>query len=132
MRNFALIVIVLTLVFKGFTYASPTDHRTKQGSFSILVQTEPHEPVVGPNKVILTIRNAGTGSAMEGATVKVVPWMSMHGHGSPKETHVKEEGNGVYEVENVYYTMEGPWDLLISIQKGNVEDTASVIVDIKR
>jgi len=87
---------------------------------------------VGSNMVTLIIRDASSGTAIEGAMVKVVPWMSMHGHGSPKETHVKEKGNGVYEVDNLYYTMEGSWDLLIAIQKGSVEDATSVVVEVKK
>ncbi len=81
--------------------------------------------------VMLTIRDASSGAAVEGATVNVVPWMSMHGHGSPKRTQVKDKGNGVYEVDDLYYSMEGPWDLLITIQKGNIEDAGSVAIDIK-
>ncbi len=131
MKRLVLFATVLVLAFSGLTFGSGTDYRTKKGFFIFTVQTEPAEPVVGSNMVMLTIRDAGSGAAVEGATVKVVPWMSMHGHASPKETRVKEKGNGVYEVDDVYYSMEGPWDLLITIQKGNIEDAASVAIGIK-
>jgi len=127
-----LIATVFVLALAGLAFGSGTDHRTKKGSFIFVMQAEPSEPAVGSNMAMLTIRDARSGAAVEGATVKVVPWMSMHGHGSPKETRVKEKGNGVYEVDDVYYSMEGPWDLLITIQKGNVEDAASVAIDIKK
>jgi len=132
MKKLLLIATVLVFVFGASTFAVAIDQRTKNGAFIYLIQMEPSEPVVGSNIVILTIRNASTGATVEGATVKMVPWMSMHGHGSPKETHIKEKGNGIYEASDVYYSMEGSWDLLITIQKGNVEDAASVIVDIKK
>jgi len=130
-KRLLLMTAVFVLAFAGLTFGSGTDHRTKKGSFIFVVITEPPKPVVGSNMVMLTIRDASSGAAVEGATVKVVPWMSMHGHGSPKETQVKEKGNGVYEVDDLYYSMEGPWDLLITIQKGNIEDAGSVAIDIK-
>jgi hypothetical protein len=131
-KRLLLIATVLVLAFAGLTFGSGTDHRTKKGLFIFVVQSEPSEPVVGSNMVMLTIRDASSGAPVEGAAVKVVPWMSMHGHGSPKETRVKEKGNGAYEVDDLYYSMEGPWDLLITIQKGNIEDAASVAIDIKK
>jgi hypothetical protein len=126
------IPIVFVLAFAGSSLAADADHRTKKGSFIFVLQAEPSAPVVGSNRIMLTIRDAGSGAAVEGATVRVVPWMSMHGHGSPKETRVQEKGNGVYEVDDVYYSMEGSWDLLVSIQKGNLEDAAGVAVEVKR
>lgn len=131
MRRLLLIVTILVLAISGLTFAAGTDHRTKKGAFIFAMQTEPAEPVVGSNRIILTVKDAGSGAAVEGATVRVVPWMSIHGHGSPQETHVKEKGKGVYEVDDIYYSMGGAWELLLTIQKGIVEDAASVAVDIK-
>jgi len=87
---------VFVLALAGLTFGSDIDQKTKKGSYIFAGQTEPSEQVVGYNMVMLTIRDASFASAVEGATVKVVPWMSMHGHGSPEETRVKEKGNGVY------------------------------------
>ena len=122
---------VLVPAFAGLTFAAVTDRHTNNGSYIFSVKPTPSVPVVGSNFLTLTIRDGSSGAAVEGATVKVVPWMTMHGHGSQKEAGVKEKGKGVYEVDNVYYSMEGSWDLLITIRKGDVEDSASVVVDVK-
>ena len=130
-RRLLLIAAVLVPTFAVLTFAAVIDHRTNNGSFIFVVKPAPAQPVVGSNLVTLTIRDASSGAAVQGATVKVVPWMTMHGHGSPKNTRVQEKGSGVYEINDLYYSMEGPWDLLITIQKGSVEDSASVPIDVK-
>jgi len=132
MRRLLLFTAVLVMVSAAFAVAAAADQRTKNGSFVITVQAVPPEPVVGSNSATLTIKDASSGAAVEGATVKVVPWMTVHGHGSPKNARVTEKGSGVYEVNDLYYSMRGAWDLLISIKQGGVEDSASVAVDIKK
>lgn len=125
------IAVALTLPFAGLTFAAATDRHTNKGSFIFVMKSAPSEPVVGSNSATLTIRDGSSGAAVEGATIKVVPWMTMHGHGSPKNAGVKEKGKGVYEVDGLYYSMEGSWDLLINIQKGDIEDSATVVIDVK-
>ncbi len=76
----------------------------------------------------LSITDARTSSPIDGAAVEVIPWMTMHGHGSPKKPSVKSLGSGRYKVENIFYTMEGDWDLMVNIQRKGVSDTATFTV----
>ncbi len=59
---------------------------------------------------------------VDDAVIEITPWMTVHGHGSPKKPTIKKLGNGRYRVENLFYTMEGDWDLLVTIRKGNSLD----------
>jgi hypothetical protein len=131
-KRLLLIAAVLAPSFAVLTLAADINHRTNKGAFIFVLKPSPTQPVVGSNSVTLIIRDAGSGAAVEGATVRVVPWMTMHGHGSPKNTLVQDKGGGVYKVNDLDYSMEGAWDLLVTIQKGNVEDSASVKIVVNK
>ncbi len=88
----------------------------------------PDAPQVGENTLLLTITDDGHGA--EGLEVTVEPWMPGHGHGSP-ETPVVTEGNGGdYTVENLYFTMGGPWEVRIELADGEVEGDGVIEVDV--
>jgi hypothetical protein len=99
------------------------------GFYAVDLQIVPSQPIVGKNIVTLTIYDGRSNAKIEGAAIEVIPWMTIHGHGSPKNSIVKEQGGGKYTAENVYFTMEGDWDLLINITKNGIKDT--VIVSVK-
>ena len=85
---------------------------------------EPAQPVVGTNAVVLTVSDARSNQKIDDASIEAVPWMTMHGHGSSKKPSIKNMGSGRYQVENIYFTMEGDWDLIITIEKKGVKDSA--------
>jgi hypothetical protein len=93
------------------------------GFYAVDLQIVPSQPIVGKNIVTLTIYDGRSNAKIEGAAIEVIPWMTIHGHGSPKNSIVKEQGGGKYTAENVYFTMEGDWDLLINITKNGIKDT---------
>lgn len=117
-------VVLILILFCGISPAEPTGSKSDGGLYAVDLQIIPSQPVVGKNTVILTIYDGRTNAKIEGAAIEVIPWMTMHGHGSPKNAIVKEQGGGKYAVENVYFTMEGDWDLLINITKNGIKDTA--------
>lgn len=48
------------------------------------------------------------------------PWMTVHGHGVPSgRLKVSQFGNYQIKVTGLYFTMSGPWDLLVDV---DVED----------
>ncbi len=60
-------------------------------------------------------------------SIEVIPWMTVHGNGSPKNAMIKEHGCSEYAIENVYFTMVGDWDLLINIMKYEIKDTVDLM-----
>ncbi len=100
--------------------------------FRLELELEPAHPVVGTNAAVLIVTDARSNSVIDDAVIEVAPWMTMHGHGSPNKPIVKKIGAGRYHIDNLYYTMEGDWDLIITIQNKGAKDTATIpIRDVK-
>ena len=93
--------------------------------FRLEIELEPAQPVVGTNTAVLIVTDARSNRSIDDAIIEVAPWMTLHGHGSPKKSAIKKTSAGRYRVENLFYTMEGDWDLLVTVQKGNSRDTAT-------
>lgn len=58
--------------------------------------------------------------------------MPQHGHGFPTQPRITRElAPGVYALEGMKFSMTGWWDMRLSIQAGDVVDTAvfNVVVD---
>jgi len=120
----AAIVISLFLLCPGISPAGM--NRTTEGNlFRIELRIDPPQPVVGNNSLLLDVYDARSNEKIDDAEIEVIPWMTMHGHGSSKKPTVHKQGSGQYRVENVFFTMEGDWDLLITIQKKSAKDTAT-------
>jgi hypothetical protein len=64
------------------------------------------------------------GEAVEGATVRVTPFMPEHRHGSPLTAVVEELGEGAYEAYPVEFTMKGYWRTTIRVVTSDWTDAA--------
>ena len=136
MRSFCAtsvtIVISLFLICSNISLAGIT-RTTDVNLFRVELEIEPSHPIVGSNAAILAVFDTRSNQKIDDALIEVVPWMTMHGHGSPKKPAIKRTEGGKYRVENLYYTMEGDWDLIVTIQKGDSKDTATFpIVNVKK
>jgi hypothetical protein len=81
-----------------------------------IVQSDPGPPVKGKmTTMVLEIADAN-GQPVDGATVTVTPFMPDHGHGSARRVIVKPQGNGRYEVSDIWLSMAGLWTLTVSVQ----------------
>lgn len=129
------VIIVLSIFFlSSVSVAKTIEKYSDNGFFIIKIQAQPDPPVVGQDVTLtVTIYDSHSKIPVVGAKVEVIPWMTAHSHGSSKRTRTIEKGNGVYTIEDVYFTMEGDWDLLINIRKNNIEDRCTVTLkDIKK
>jgi len=120
----AAVVISLFMLCQGVSLAG-MGRNTEGNLFRIELRIDPPQPVVGSNAALLDVYDAKSNEKIDDATIEVIPWMTMHGHGSSKKPTVHKQGSGQYRVEDIYYTMEGDWDLLITIQKKGAKDTAT-------
>ncbi len=128
----AALVLSFFLFFPGFCLAG-TSRTTDAELFRVELELEPSQPFVGTNAAVLIVTDVRLNRTVDDAVIEVAPWMTMHGHGSPKKPAVKKTGAGRYHVENIFYTMEGDWDLLITIQKGASRDTAAFpVTNVKK
>lgn len=121
-------VVLCHLIFHPGVSLAGMVRTTDARFFQLELDMEPAQPVVGTNSAVLTVIDARTNRPIDEAMIEVVPWMTMHGHGSPKKPAVRKTGAGRYQVENIFYTMEGDWDLLVTVQNGDSKDTATFSV----
>jgi hypothetical protein len=101
------------------------------GKLSVTVWTSPDQPPTrGIIAVKLLIRDASSGSPLDGLTLVVVPEMTSMGHGASVVPTVTPSGDGVYVVSNLDLFMPGAWTLLTTIT-GPVTDTMSIPIDVQ-
>ena len=56
--------------------------------------------------------------------------MPDHGHGSDRMPIITPSGGGVYEVDDVVYTMPGLWHLNVAIRTMSIADEARFEVEV--
>jgi hypothetical protein len=96
--------------------ANSEDSEIYEGEHGLMVEPnfEPDPPQSG--EVELTLKLTVDGEALEGAEVDLEPWMPAHDHGSNTEPVVVEEGDGIYRVDDLTFSMPGLWDITVDIQ----------------
>lgn len=97
----------------GETFTAGIEKPGAQGRLSFeLMDSNPAPPQVGDNRWTLSL-SATDGTPVEGASVTVLPEMPAHGHASPKQPGVTDEGGGIYVLEPVNFNMPGVWEITI-------------------
>lgn len=94
---------------------------TEKGLFSVSMELEGKELMVGVNNFNLTVRDSGN-RELTGVELAITPWMPEHGHGVREKPAVTEREGENYRVENVVLIIGGRWDLKVSVKKGMEED----------
>jgi len=93
--------------------------RPQIGPFDGTLTIEPNPPHVGEHRVVITLDERGSephgSEPLEGANVKLSPWMPAHGHGST-DVEAIEEAPGVYVAQDVWLNMPGIWDLRVRVE----------------
>jgi hypothetical protein len=102
--------------------------QTEDGPFAGTLTIEP--PHVGRHRVVIALNEASDGeygAPLEGAMVRLSPWMPAHGHGSA-EVEAFEEEPGVYVAEDVWFNMPGIWDLHVHV---DAEERGELIATVE-
>ncbi len=115
------ILLVFTFFLFGFSgNETPSDN----GAFFLDIEMK-EKPVVGGNTFKMVVYDGKTKKIIKDKlSIEVVPWMAIHEHGTLVESVVKQLSEGKYLVENVTFSMPGPWQIHIRISRENIEDTA--------
>jgi hypothetical protein len=98
---------------------------TKVGGNGVSVIIEdatPAPPAAFDNKWTLGISDAH-GNPMEGAAVKVLPFMPDHGHPTNRESIITEMGSGLYEADPVNFMMAGYWTGTVDVETTDISDS---------
>lgn len=99
------------------TYAAGMSRTGEGGVFEfVLVAADPGPPDKGENTWTLELREAGGGAVVEGATVEVVPYMPLHGHGTQPASYpcapAAEAGSCVAGPFDLF--MAGTWEVAVN------------------
>jgi hypothetical protein len=99
--------------------------QAEQGPFEGTLMIDPNPPHVGQHHVIVVLSGDPDGHGrdeqpLEGATVRLSPWMPAHGHGSTDVEAVEAEP-GVYVAEDVWLNMPGIWDLRVHVDANDAD-----------
>ncbi len=118
-----LFFIVPIFLFLLSCSGSVMEKQSDSGKYTIILSHKGKELKKGRNSVKLRIVDS-KGVRVEGAVVELSPWMPDMGHGVMLIPEVTDLKNGDYRIENIFFSMEGLWELRIKILKGNLEESA--------
>ena len=85
--------------------------------------------LVGLNRYEIILADE-QGIAVEQAQITMIPWMPDHGHGTDREPVITPMGNGVYEVDDVVYTMPGLWHLNVEISTDSMTNNVRFELEV--
>jgi hypothetical protein len=115
----------------GAAAAAEVTLQAEQGPFEGTLMIDPSPPHVGQHHVIVVLNSDPDGEQpLEGATVRVSPWMPAHGHGST-DVEAVEEAPGVYVAEDVWLNMPGIWDLRVHVDARDEADQGDLIATVE-
>jgi hypothetical protein len=128
-RLVPFVLVALALAFAGCGDVEGGDDPTHegpvisdQGLYEAHVTPDPSPPQTGENELMMHVMTP-EGDGVEGLTLTAEPWMPAHGHGSPEEPAVEEQGDGMYAVTNLVYSMPGRWEVRVAIEGAPGSDT---------
>ena len=127
---------LFTLLLCGCGFDSTSEDQGNQsqvisdtGVFHLELIPKASRNLVGLNRYEIMLSD-GQGIAVEQAQLTIVPWMPDHGHGTDREPSISPMGNGVYEVDDVVYTMPGLWHLNVEIRTALITDNARFQLEV--
>ncbi len=104
------------------------DATTSAGLYDLTLAFE-GEVVVGPAEAELAVEDP-TDGPVEGAVVRIEPYMPLHGHGVSEEPAVEELGEGRYAAGWVF-PMAGTWEVTVTVEGEAGADEAVIDVDVR-
>ena len=98
---------------------------TEQGHYMLDAEFETNPITVGLHSLVLQLRAQRSDEpAADLLKIEIVSWMPVHGHGAMHVPVVTAEGNGIFHVEGLQFTMPGDWEVHIRMEADGIEDSA--------
>lgn len=107
-------------------------HASAQGKFTVRLEPPASGPAINQMHAWQLRLTTPQGAPVSQARIGFDGGMPQHGHGFPTKPRITRElAPGVYALEGMKFSMTGWWDMRLSIQAGDVADTAvfNVVVD---
>lgn len=130
-RHPATVIAALATALFFSACATPSDldltlqHPSQQGKFVVRMEPPAAGPAINQMHAWQVRLSAPDGNPVSRATFSVDGGMPQHGHGYPTRPRVTRElSPGVYALEGMKFSMTGWWDMRLTIQAGDVTDTA--------
>jgi hypothetical protein len=88
-------------------------------------------PAAGENAFRVTLRDLDSDEPFTGASLAASALMPSMGHTAPEGVHVGEAGAGVYDVEELVFSMPGVWEVRYRATRGDVTDEAAFRYEVR-
>ena len=130
MKSLFFIIAVL-LVVPGICLAAGYRETGKAGSYSIQVTFDKERPVLGPNRVEVTVTDAAS-QPVPGAQMKIDYFMPSLPGRPPMMSYstAAKPVDGTYEA-TVDLTMKGLWKMIVSITAARQTEKAAFAFEVK-
>jgi len=125
----SVVILFSLLLWSQTLYAADYVQKTVKGTFNLEMAVSGHSLKSGDNAVDITVRDKN-GKAVEGAEIKVTPWLPAMGQGVWDKPVVTDRGAGKYHVQNIVTTLGGRWELKVEVRKGAQKDQAVFTFEI--
>ncbi|MGE0812767.1 MAG: FixH family protein [Vicinamibacterales bacterium] len=105
---------------------------TRTSAAGRYVATLEPEPALRPRRLLtlrVTVRTL-EGRPVLDARIAIGGGMPRHGHGLPTRPAARSLGDGIYAIEGVRFSMGGWWELTLTIDGPDGEDTVTFHLDI--
>ncbi len=101
------------------TYTAGIARTTVDNAFTVTIDDAlPGPPDVGMNSLTVSV------DAPAGSSVRLRPWMPLHGHGTTPEWWTGAETAGVWQFDDVNLHMAGLWELRFTVDSNDYETGA--------
>jgi len=113
------------------TASSEVMLHAEDGPFEGTLMIDPSPPQVGQHHVVVVLSSDPEGQEpLEGAKVRLSPWMPAHGHGSTDVEAVEAEP-GVYVADDVWLNMPGIWDLRVHVDANDAAEQGDLVATVE-
>jgi hypothetical protein len=96
-----------------------------------IITASPDPAIKGKNDWTVVLRH-NNGDAVTDVTLSVVPFMTVHGHGTTPSSFLAtaSEQEGAYLFEDLNFIMAGTWQLTFTVTENNMTDAGAVSEEI--
>lgn len=107
-------------------FVAGTEQMTTGGLFVSISTALPTPPDVGDNAWTISVRTES--GPVEGLSLKVTPWMPLHGHGLvPPDYGASDLGGGLYQVDSFDLIMPGLWEFTVDCAGDSEQPDTTVL-----
>ncbi len=125
-----VLAVMVVLMLAGAAWAKDFEVTKKAGDYTVVVKIDKNPPVTGNNNMTVALKDAA-GAAVQDAKVAVEYSMpAMPGMPPMNYKSNTELKGGEYQAK-LNFSMSGPWNLVVKINRGGKAVQAKFNVDVR-